>query len=244
VRCAEWFAGRALSGIVAATPSIARRFPSRKTALVQNFPLKSEFRLVRHPAEKPFAVYTGQINAVCGAVEMVCALQRVRKYPDMRLIMAGAMDPPELMSDLASLPGWERVTYLGWLNRLAVETTLSQASVGLVLYHPIPNAVAAQPNKLFEYMAAGLPVVVSNFPLWRTLVVENGCGLCVPPDDVDAIARAIEWILENPAEAEAMGRRGQALIRDKMNWEHEKKSLLAIYDSLLRSTRTNIEIWP
>ena len=110
-----------------------------------------------------------------------------------------------------------------------------QARVGLVLCHPAPNYLEALPNKLFETMAAGVPVVASDFPLWRGLVQGSGCGIVVDPLDASAVARAIRRLLENPEQAEAMGRRGQEAVRMRYNWAGEAEKLLALYRGLGRS---------
>jgi len=86
---------------------------------------------------------------------------------------------------------------------------------------------------LFEYMSAGLPVIASNFPAWRTLIEQAGCGLTVNPLNVREIADAITWILEHPAEAEAMGKRGQAAVLSTYNWDTQVASLLDLYERLL-----------
>jgi glycosyltransferase involved in cell wall biosynthesis len=235
--CAEWFAARALSGIIAATPAIADRFPKRRTSLIRNLPLQSEFAAPREKcdAARPVAVYVGLISVARGAGSMVRAINAVRDS-SIRLTLVGEMDPPSLLEELKQLPGWDRVSYLGWKDRGSVVNLLATASVGLVLLHPTACFVTSQPIKLFEYMAGGIPIIASDFPLWRQLVVETGCGLCVPPEDADAVAEAIEWILGHPADAEEMGRRGQALVRDEMNWEREAVSLTSLYARLLGSS--------
>ena len=81
-------------------------------------------------------------------------------------------------------------------------------------------------------MAAGVPVVASDFPLWRRIVGEAGCGLLVDPLDPAAIAGAIRRLLSDPAEAEAMGRRGRAAILDRFAWHTEEAKLLALYSHL------------
>jgi glycosyltransferase involved in cell wall biosynthesis len=93
----------------------------------------------------------------------------------------------------------------------------------------VTSYVESQPIKLFEYMAAGLPVVAADFPGFRDIVERHQCGLCVPPTDPARIAAAIEWIFAHPAEAEAMGQRGRALVQQRLNWEREAKVLLTLY---------------
>ena len=100
-------------------------------------------------------------------------------------------------------------------------------------FHPIPNAVNAMPNKLFEYMAAGLPVIASNFPLWQEIVESNHCGLTVDPLEPKDIARAIEYLIEHPEEARKMGENGRRAVIRKYNWETEGKKLLELYAALI-----------
>jgi glycosyltransferase involved in cell wall biosynthesis len=104
--------------------------------------------------------------------------------------------------------------------------------MGLVLFHPEPNHIEAQPNKMFEYMIAGLPVIASNFPLWRQLVEGAGCGLVVNPLSVSEIAQAMEWILDHPAEAAQMGERGREYVLRQANWAPEAQKLIALYQDL------------
>jgi hypothetical protein len=103
----------------------------------------------------------------------------------------------------------------------------------LVLYHPEKSHEVAQPNKLFEYMAAGIPVIASDFPLWRKIIQDAGCGLVVDPLDSRAIATAIERLITNPAEAEAMGQRGRKAAEGHFNWATQEQTLLSFYAALL-----------
>ena len=102
-----------------------------------------------------------------------------------------------------------------------------------MVFHPIENHIMSQPNKLFEYMSAGLPVVASDFPLWRSIIQEVGCGLLVDPTNPAAIAEAIRWLLERPAEAESMGLRGREAVRRIYNWENEQQKLVELYARLM-----------
>jgi hypothetical protein len=79
-------------------------------------------------------------------------------------------------------------------------------------------------------MAAGIPVVASDFPSWRELV--GDAGLLVDPYDVGAIATAIDTLLEDPEAAQAMGARGREAVREHYGWEAEAERLLSLYERL------------
>ena len=85
---------------------------------------------------------------------------------------------------------------------------------------------------MFEYMATGLPVIVSNFPLWKEIVEDNKCGITVNPLDPQEIARAVEYLCSNPELMEKMGRNGRKTVMGKYNWGNESKILLSVYSSL------------
>lgn len=113
-------------------------------------------------------------------------------------------------------------------------SALEDADVGLVCFYPLPNHTRAQPNKLFEYMMAGLPMIVSDFPLWRQIVIDNGCGIGVNPNDPSSIAGALRQMRRlSPDQRKAMGQRGQELVYDQYNWEAQAKILLAVYEKLI-----------
>jgi len=231
----EALAARFLDGIVAATPAIAARFPREKTVVVQNFPILSEFvvsEVVPYKERPPYVVYVGGISVIRGIFEMVKAMEHLPPNGQATLVIAGEFTPPALEEEVRKLPGWERVQFLGWQTRQQVVSLLGKARMGLVLLHPTPNYIDALPVKLFEYMAAGIPVVASDFPLWRRIVEEASCGLLVNPLDPGAIAEAITWLLEHPEEAEAMGKRGRRAVLEKYNWEKEAEKLIEFYRSI------------
>lgn len=233
VRRFERLADQLCSAIVAATPAIQQNF-SGCAILVQNFPLQAELALptpAPYEGRAPYIAYVGGISAIRGAREMVEAITRVH-VPEARLQVAGAFSPRSLEAALTNHPGWSRVDFHGWAGRKEVAEILRGVRAGLVLFHPLPNHIRAQPNKLFEYMAAGLPVIASDFPLWRKIVEGAGCGLLVDPQDPPAIAKAIQWILDHPAEAAAMGQRGRKAVEARFNWDVEAEKLVVLYKQL------------
>ncbi len=152
---------------------------------------------------------------------------------DVRLQLAGKFQPVSLRAEMEAQAGWQRVEYTGWANRGRVSEILNSVRAGLVVLHPIPNYLNAYPTKIFEYMSVGLPVVASNFPVWRSIVDKARCGLLVDPLDPSAIAEAIQWILDNPDEAELMGQRGREATETSYNWKTEEEKLVGLYKKLL-----------
>lgn len=235
----EWAATPFFDGVVAATPTIARRFPSRKTVTVQNFPIPGELvggKEVPYSARSAVIAYVGGLAETRGIREMVKAISLVSPSLSAKLVLAGRFSPPRLREDVQHLEGWERVEYLGWVGRDQIARLLGTARVGLAVLHPMPNYVEAYPIKLFEYMAAGLPVVASDFPLWRKIVTNARCGILVDPLRAQDIADALTWLLEHPKSAEEMGKRGQEAVRATYNWETEGRKLAGLYRALLRRT--------
>lgn len=233
---AEHGGERLFDAIVAATPAIARRFRAERTVVVPNFPRLDELisTSARPMHERPpVLAYVGRISAVRGIREMVRAMMLLPAPLNARLHLAGTFSQEGLEDVCAREPGWQHVVPLGWQSRAEVADLLGQARAGLVLFHPEPNHVEAQPNKLFEYMAAGVPVIASDFPLWRRMIETAGCGLLVDPQDPEAIAHGCRRLLEDPEVAVAMGQRGREAVLKTYNWDVGAQQLLALYQRLL-----------
>jgi glycosyltransferase involved in cell wall biosynthesis len=226
----EQLAARIVDGIVAATPTIAQKFPAEKTVVVQNFPEASfaDSDGARPTAQRQDAfVYTGGLMEVQGVREMAEAFARLPE--GMTGTIAGTFHPPALEQEIARLPGWRRVRFLGHVPRTDVLRAMDGARAGLVLNHPTVNYVDAYSTKMFEYMARGLPVVCSNFPLWAQIVRAADCGIAVDPREPSAIAAAIRSLNEDDELARRLGENGRRAISERYNWEAELDKLEALY---------------
>lgn len=127
----------------------------------------------------------------------------------------------------------QNVCYKGYLTREQVNEFYSSCVVGMCTLQFHPNYINALPIKLFEYMAAGIPVVISDFPLWRQIVEDAGCGIIVDPYDEKAITEAVNRLLSDRKLAKRMGDNGRRAVREKYSWEHEADILLKAYRSIL-----------
>jgi glycosyltransferase involved in cell wall biosynthesis len=230
----ETWACRRFDAVVTATPFIRDKFLSinPRSLDVNNFPMLGELSCDVQPAEKlPQVCYVGGITAIRGIRELVAAMGLVKNR--VRLQLVGRFSEAAVSSQVRNIPGWLSVDELGFQGREGVRETMARCIGGLVTFHPLPNHVDAQPNKMFEYMSAGIPVIASNFPLWREIVVGNDCGLCVDPMDPTAIAEAIDYLATHPEEVKRMGDNGKAAVQQRYNWKNEEAKLLALYDELM-----------
>ena len=224
---------RQLSAVVAATPHIAQRFAARQRNVVDicNFPSTEELLPPSAGSVRENAVcYVGGITRTRGIRELMAALALL---PDVRLILCGAMEDAALEAELRAHAAWRQVDYLGQVGRAEVRDVLARSRAGMVTLLPMPSYMDALPIKMFEYMSAGLPVIASDFPLWRGIVDDAGCGWCVDPADASAVSDAIRRLLSQPEEAERMGAAGRRAVEQKFNWPHEERKLLAFYARLL-----------
>lgn len=232
----EGVTARIVDAIVAATPRIAARFPADKTVTVQNFPQLSEFEGLAdgrpYHARPPTVVYVGRITREAGATVMADAARTFSADGVTRLVVAGPVDPAT-RAQIEARAAPATVDLPGWTDRAGVARLLGEARVGLVLFQPVENYIEAYPTKLFEYMAAGVPVVASDFPVWREIVEGAGCGLLVDPRDPAAVAAAVQELLDRPDQASAMGRAGRRAVIERYRWEPQGERLLHLYARLL-----------
>lgn len=227
----EAFTSRRLAAVVAATPHIAARFAqiNPRTVDINNYPLSGELDTgAASMTTERVICYTGSITRIRCAIEMMRALERL----DVRLILAGPFESAALEAEMRAMPAWDKVDYRGTYNRKQLRDILAQSRAGLVLFYPEPNHLDAQPNKMFEYMAGGVPVIASSFPLWRDLMARTGAGVCADPLDPADIARAIDGVLADADAAGRMGQAGRAAVAGVYRWEHEEAKLLQLYRSL------------
>lgn len=230
-----------LDGIVAATPAIRDKFLRihPNTVDVNNFPLPSEFDAsTRWTDKKPQVCYVGGIGATRGIGQLVqaCALLR----SSTRLSVAGRFSEPTLEAAVRALPGWPRVDLHGHLDRAGVRSVMARAVAGLVTLHPTSNYIEALPVKMFEYMAAGIPVIASDFPLWRSIIDGERCGICIDPLDPNAIAEAIDFLVEHPDVACQMGANGRRAVVATYNWATQASRLLEFYGAITHAKKIRV----
>jgi len=226
------------SAVIAATSNIRMRYPAHKSVLLQNYPKLEEFSdavfdQTAVQTNNVFTVsYVGAITVIRGIDNVVDALELLNGDAEVRFNLAGVFQQQGHLERLQSKRGWEFVDFVGKITRDEIGAFLGASQAGILTLLPANNHINSQPNKLFEYMAAGLPVIASDFPLWRELIERYDCGYLVDPESPESIAAAIRQVMDNPEEAKAKGLNGQRAIRSELNWEVESKRLVDLYQRL------------
>jgi glycosyltransferase involved in cell wall biosynthesis len=231
IKLTENYVSSRLYAVVTATPFINERFMriNKRSININNYPIKLD-RISIPYRNRSGLCYIGSISRIRGIKEIIRSLDNI----NTTLNLAGDFESEEFKEELVKDKNWKKVVFYGHVSSEDVIGILNKSQVGLVTYLPEPNHIEAQPNKMFEYMAAALPLIASDFPLWREIVEGNNCGICVNPNDPEDISRAIDYLLINRDIAEILGENGLKAVSEKFNWDSEKKKLLTLYSSLFQ----------
>lgn len=224
-----------LTGLVAATPIILDKLSkyNLNTINVCNYPLLEELTFVEeNPIKQNIVCYIGGLFESRGLFQMLDSVENI----DVELNLAGAFSPASLIETAKQHKAWQKVNFMGYLNRKDVYKLMSNSIAGLVILLPLQSYKDSLPIKLFEYMSAGLPVICSNFPLWESIVIDAKCGICVNPLNKNEVSEAILKIKNSELLAHEMGENGRDAIINKYNWTIEEQKLIVFYKKLSKFT--------
>jgi glycosyltransferase involved in cell wall biosynthesis len=199
-------------------------------AVVHNFPeLLFPKRDRNRPADSPTIdlCYLGLITNDRGFDTMLAVLNQLK---NTRLHLFGRM-ADECLDKLSTFG--ERVRWYGHVDQVEAFPIMRRCVAGLALLKPVGDYADSYPTKLFEYMALGLPVITSDFPLYQSVVENHQCGFCVDPVDVATVLQHINWLTAHPQGAKQLGENGFMAVSVMFNWETEAKKLLELYQNIV-----------
>ena len=235
-----WFKGqqekvcRQLDAVVTVTPHLVDFFRrlNPRTVQIANFPALDGSPAPPDISSKTL-VFAGGISRQWNHHTIIKALERL---PDVRYCLCGPVQTSYLQ-ELKALPAWGQVEYLGSVPHEDVPDLLAKSAVGMTVLSYCRNSDwkngTMGNTKIFEEMMAGLPVVCTDFALWREFVERWHCGVCIAPEDPNAIIAAVQYLLNHPDEAQQMGENGRRAVKEEFNWGVEEKKLLSLYEEVL-----------
>lgn len=227
----EKFVGKRLDYLITTTDFINNRVVKYQsnTICIKNYSLPDDIlENVVWNQKSIDLCYIGGINEVRGIYEMINLIQGT----DLKMSLSGLFENDALFTRIQSLDGWKNVTYNGYVFRNEAKQILRDSKIGLLILHPTQTHLYSLPIKLFEYMAAGLPIIASDFQNWKEIIEGNNCGYCIDPFDKKMQLEKIEFLINNPFIAQQMGRNGTIAVKEKFNWNVEAKKLVDLYLNL------------
>ena len=179
---------------------------------------------------EPLVLYQGGFLTENGLADQITAMSRIEQG---RLVLLGSGPTEASLRGLVAALGMDdRVHFLPRLPFPQLHPVTCGADLGLCVIRPTGNSFLwSMPNKLFEYLMAGLPVVAGDTPEIRRVIEETGAGVLVDPGDPEAIAEAIRELLTDLPRRRRMG---EAALRsaERYCWEREIPRLLEVYEQL------------
>jgi glycosyltransferase involved in cell wall biosynthesis len=173
--------------------------------------------------------FSGSVNLENGTQQVIDALKNLPE-PFKFFIVGGSgrkEDLENVKKYVKEKGAQDRVILTGRVKSEDLLRFSAVFNVGTALFQPLnPNQIARVPNKLFDYMAMSVPMIVSDFPNMRKVVVKDTqCGVAVSPMDINAITKAILHFSKNPDEAKKMGENGRKKFEKLYSWDVQKKKL-------------------
>lgn len=230
----EYISSKFFDGIITSTPHIKNIFLNfNKSCInINNYPIieenKSDAEINNSQKEEKIISYVGGISKERGIFELLKAIQGT----DIKLHLAGTISPCNLLETLEKEEGWKNVVYFGHLGRNEVYSLMSSSQIGICTLYPTNCFIHSLPIKIFEYMNAGIPIIVSKFPYWESLLKDIDNALFVDPLNPNEIQNAIKTLLADNEKRIGMSERGLTAVREVYNWNIEKEKLITFYNTL------------
>jgi len=207
-------------------------------AVIHNYvslPVMDALRHARIPGLRPELFYLGVVSMERCLDTMINAVAMLkRNYPDCHLHLFGPVrvDQKELEAIAGYLQAKDNITFHGYTDQKVALKYARQAVAGIALLKPVADYPDSFPTKLFEYMALQLPVITSDFPLYKRIVEDSESGFCISPYDPEALRHAMQCCISDNALRLQMGINGRKAAETCHNWASEEAKLLSFYHDI------------
>ena len=207
---------------------------SKKTILLSNLPDNDIFSnpniQLRNNNSKN-VVYTGAISPSRGITNIIRAIGKTGG----KLYLCGPIVTENYYKEISEMEEFIYVDYKGVVSRKEIINILKKCNIGIstLLHVGQYSEIDTLPTKVYEYMALGLPVIISDTEYAKKLVKKYTFGICVDPNDIEEIANTINYLIKNPHRAKKMGEIGKSLVKEKFNWSIEERKLISLYEELI-----------
>jgi glycosyltransferase involved in cell wall biosynthesis len=194
--------------------------------------------LHEHALEGKFvALYAGAHGMSNDLPVLLEAAGLLCNQPEIAVVLVGDGKEKPVLQRQAQEMGLTNVYFLPPVPKAKMNSVLAAADVGIAILKPVPLYATVYPNKVFDYMAAGRPVVLAIAGVIRQAVEEAGAGICVPPGDPLALANAICNLANDPAACQEMGKNGRRYIEKHFDRRILAEKLETIFKQAVSSRK-------
>jgi glycosyltransferase involved in cell wall biosynthesis len=216
--------------LILAESSYQNRFKKKKR-IVPNTTLVKPLKNV---ADRSSVIYLGTISSARGGYELIELAKKLQSF-DITVELIGLCGEPQLEVALIDLNNSATLRWYGFMPNVEALNLLQGAIAGLSLLHDQPNYQHSQPTKIFEYLAAGLPVITTNNPAAAQLVTKANCGFIVNFHEVDAVVEAVTKLRDDAQLRRTLGNNGYEYVLTNHSWDKDQEVFLsAIEDALAK----------
>lgn len=221
-------------GVITATPYLKNKYleHNKNVESIINYPEVDVFKSCSEYSSRTAnnVVYVGVINEIRGIYEVMDAIDY---FPDdVRFSVAGPFTTEKVKNTFFNHKNINKVDYLGILNRVEIHDLLNKSLCGILIGHPVKNALDSIPIKLYEYLACGLPVIISDYPKWKTFIKNNQVGFTVDCFDAKIVGLQVAELIKNKKISIKMSQLGRQLFESKFNWEDQQNKLYKFYENI------------
>lgn len=226
-----------LDAVIYVSPNFVNDFSrlNKRIILLPNYPIVDKDNY-REPLENSDSIIFAGLVIPTWSHENI--IEAIKDIDSIKYTICGGVSD-EYLSKLKKMPGWKKVDYKGRIPHEGVAKEMENSFIGVALMQPHLNSMGHQGTlgntKVFEEMMAGLPVICTDFELWKPIIEENHCGICVDPNDIMQIHNAIVYLQNNREEARRMGKQGRRMVVEKYNWSVIKEDLLRLYEDIINA---------
>ncbi|WAM30720.1 glycosyltransferase family 4 protein [Caldicellulosiruptor naganoensis] len=222
-----------LDGVVVVTEDIFNKFNCKNKVILKNFPTIDEWqeRQEYNLNGTINLVYIGNVSYHRGITNLILAVNHLLDL-DIRLDIIGPAESKDYFEEIKKFEN-EKIKIWGRVPKSCIPEILKNAHIGFVTLLPLKRYLTSLPLKLFEYMAAGMPVIASNFKLWKDIIEGSDCGITVDPADIGQIRDAILYFYNNRQEIVKKGQNSYRAFIEMYNWSKEEEKLFDFYKKIM-----------
>lgn len=225
---------RRFDAVVGASDEVADKFHHRKAISIKNFAIKEvideAIPVGRAGSEDKLVItYVGGITEIRGIKELIKVINKFNGKVELWLL--GPWETEKLFEECKNLIGYQYCKYFGSLQPKDVYGYIKSADIGMCTLHPVANYKESIPIKVLEYMAAAIPIILSDFEYWKNLF--GDVGIYVDSLNIDDIARGIQVFIDNKDLVKEIGKKNRERFIEAFSWDAEEKKLLNLYKDLL-----------